>query len=68
MVGADGSRGYVHGHEHPQHRRGQFAAGFSLKITASEGTTYYTIDGSDPRLFGGKLSPKAASYTGPLVL
>jgi hypothetical protein len=29
------------------------------------GTIYYTLDGTDPRLFGGGISPAAIEYTGP---
>ncbi len=32
--------------------------------SATVGTTYYTLDGSDPRLPGGGLSPKAKTYDG----
>jgi hypothetical protein len=32
------------------------------------GTIYYTVDGSDPRLSGGGISPSALVYTGPITL
>ena len=32
--------------------------------SATVGTTYYTLDGSDPRLPGGTVSPKAKAYDG----
>lgn len=32
--------------------------------TATAGTTYYTLDGTDPRLPGGTVSPKAKIYDG----
>ncbi len=32
------------------------------------GTVYFTLDGSDPRLWGGGLAPTAQAYTAPLVL
>ncbi|MCA9247892.1 MAG: lamin tail domain-containing protein, partial [Planctomycetales bacterium] len=32
------------------------------------GTIYYTLDGSDPRLIGGDLSPTAIEYNGPVTL
>ena len=42
--------------------------GFNLPITAAAGTIYYTLDGSDPRLPGGAISPSANSYIAPLIL
>jgi hypothetical protein len=38
---------------------GVIAPGFELAITAAAGTVYYTLDGSDPRLPGGAVSPRA---------
>ncbi len=38
---------------------GVVAAGFQPSITAASGTIYYTLDGSDPRLPGGGVSPDA---------
>ena len=46
----------------PQHG-GRLTAGTSLSLVASEGTIYYTIDGSDPRLEGGGLSPSALAVS-----
>ncbi len=40
-------------------RGGAIAAGFELGITAPAGTVLYTLDGSDPRLPGGGISPTA---------
>ena len=40
--------------------------GFAL--TASPGDIYYTLDGSDPRAPGGKISTGAKKYTGPIAL
>ncbi len=38
----------------------------TLVFQNTEGTIYYTIDGSDPRQLGGKISPKAKAYAGPV--
>ena len=35
--------------------------GFSLLLTASNGTILYTLDGTDPRLPGGGVSPVAST-------
>lgn len=40
---------------------GVVPGGFELGMTGIEGTIYYTIDGSDPRLVGGAVSPSAGS-------
>jgi len=43
--------------------------GFEVTLSAPEGTLYYTLDGSDPRLSGGAVSPQAVEYTGqPIVI
>ena len=48
---------------------GQVQASDLIRFTAPAGTIYYTLDGSDPRLPGGAISPKAVRYTGtPLTL
>ncbi len=38
---------------------GSVPKGHSLSFSASAGTIYYTLDGSDPRLAGGNISPAA---------
>ncbi len=38
---------------------GIIPAGFTLEVTAPDGTIYYTEDGSDPRLPSGEISPSA---------
>ena len=43
---------------------GTIPNGFELVMSAPSGTIYYTIDGSDPRLPGGDLSPLALTYSG----
>jgi hypothetical protein len=51
---------------------GQVETGFALLLshpqTGTRNTIYYTLDGSDPRLPGGAISPAAIRYTGPLPL
>jgi hypothetical protein len=37
-------------------------------MSAAAGTIYYTIEGADPRLPGGAISPKALVYSGPVFL
>ena len=41
---------------------GGVSPGFPVSISAPAGVVYYTLDGSDPRLPGGGISPKAKSY------
>ncbi len=47
---------------------GPVSTGFGLEITAPIGVIYYTLDGSDPRLPGGEVSPSALVYSDPLVI
>ncbi len=49
---------------------GEIAAGFQLSATSDteNGEIYYTLDGSDPRLPGGAVSPNAQVYTGAVSL
>ena len=47
---------------------GNVPDGFPLGVTASGGTIYYTLDGSDPRLPGGGVSPGALVYSAPIVI
>ncbi|MEX2187493.1 MAG: lamin tail domain-containing protein [Pirellulales bacterium] len=39
-----------------------------VDTTPTATPVYYTTDGSDPRLFGGAISPTATLYSGPLTL
>ena len=39
-----------------------------MDITAPQGTVYYTLDGSDPRLEGGSINPSALVATGNVTL
>jgi hypothetical protein len=41
------------------HRGGPVDAGYELTIRTQAGSIYYTLDGSDPRLAGGGISPSA---------
>ncbi len=46
---------------------GEFPQPYTLSITkVGSGTIYYTTDGSDPRLTGGTLNPKAIIYSAPI--
>ncbi|MGB2822930.1 MAG: CotH kinase family protein, partial [Phycisphaerae bacterium] len=54
----DGS--YQHG--------GAILAGDSLGIAAPNGTIYYTLDGTDPRVLGGGVSGDALVYSGAVTL
>jgi hypothetical protein len=48
---------------------GQVAIGFEVTMVAPEGTTYYTTDGSDPRLpVTGLTASTVSIYQSPLVL
>ncbi|MDF1859946.1 MAG: lamin tail domain-containing protein [Verrucomicrobiales bacterium] len=48
---------------------GQVSPGFELQLTGgSSGSIYYTLDGSDPRLPGGTVSPTASLYTGSITI
>ncbi len=41
---------------------GQVASGFEVTMSANTALVYYTLDGTDPRLTGGAISPTALSY------
>ena len=49
----------------PQFNR-RDAGGGTLLMRAPAGKIYYTVDGSDPRLPGGGISPKARLYNSPI--
>ena len=40
----------------------------TIELGLPEDSVFYTLDGSDPRLPGGGVSPTAISYTGPVLL
>jgi hypothetical protein len=43
---------------------GTVPSGFNVSVTAPAGVIWYTLDGSDPRMVGGAVSPSALLYTG----
>ncbi|HEY3395955.1 MAG TPA: chitobiase/beta-hexosaminidase C-terminal domain-containing protein, partial [Lacipirellulaceae bacterium] len=43
---------------------GTVPSGFNVSVTAPSGAIWYTLDGSDPRLPGGAVSPSAILYNG----
>jgi hypothetical protein len=43
---------------------GTVPSGFNVSITAPAGAIWYTLDGADPRLAGGGVSPSAILYNG----
>ncbi len=46
-----------------------FVGGGAVTLSASEGTVYYTVDGSDPRVYGsGAVSPSASAASEPLTV
>lgn len=47
---------------------GEVKAGTTLELSSSVGKIYYTIDGTDPRMIGGEIHPRALEYSGPLLL
>ncbi|NQT86529.1 lamin tail domain-containing protein, partial [bacterium] len=47
---------------------GSITPGFGLTMTAPAGTIYYTLDGTDPRAWGGGIAPGAMEYTGAVIL
>src|ERR1041385_8394826 len=50
---------------------GNIDNGFSLTMTnpnAVGGVIYYTLDGTDPRLYGGEVAPAALTYGGAIPL
>lgn len=42
--------------------------GDAIGMSAKSGTIYFTTDGSDPRLAGGEVSPKAREFDEPVTL
>ncbi len=50
------------------HPGGPIEPGFGLTMTSTSGSIYYTVDGSDPRLPGGAISPRATRYSAAVTL
>ena len=48
-------------------RGGPVDVGYAPKLSAGDGTVYYTTDGTDPRLPGGEISPSARAFAGGKV-
>jgi hypothetical protein len=47
------------------HYGGSFSAGTTVRLKATTGVIYYTLDGRDPRLPGGAIAPGALTGTSP---
>lgn len=62
------SAGMIPKVEAPQFNQygGLVTNGFRLTMTAETGLVWYTLDGSDPRLSGGKVNPAAMPFLGPV--
>lgn len=50
----------------PDRPPGFVRPGTTVSLSASAGTIYYTLDGSDPRLPGGGISPRSSPYLSPV--
>jgi hypothetical protein len=50
------------------HYESGVSPGFAVSMSAPAGVVYYTLDGSDPRLPGGALSPKARVFTSDALI
>jgi len=51
---------------HFSKRGGVIDPGFELEMSSDQGDIYFTLDGSDPRLVGGRISPVAKKYLKPI--
>ena len=72
VLGQFKDRGWYPDIEAPVFSRhgGEVGAGFELTIInpAVSGEIYYTLDGSDPRLWGGAVNPAATRYGASVIL
>ena len=48
--------------------KGDSGDGDELRMACITGKVYYTLDGSDPRMRGGAISPKAREYQSPIPM
>lgn len=48
--------------------RAELRAAGSVELFAAKGKVFYTLDGSDPRAAGGKVSAGAVEYTAPVAV
>jgi hypothetical protein len=64
---ADGLFPFIDASAFSQHG-GLVALNFPLSMNANDGTIYYTLDGTDPRLAGGSISPNAIEFTADVPL
>jgi hypothetical protein len=64
LLGYLRNRGLYPSFDPPQYNQqgGQIPPGFELRLSASSGTVFYTLNGSDPRLPGGDIAPSALTY------
>jgi hypothetical protein len=64
LLGYLRNRGLYPAFDPPQYNQqgGQVSRGFELILSASSGTVFYTLNGSDPRLPGGDIAPSALTY------
>ena len=51
---------------HFSKRGGVIEPDFELEMSSDQGDIYFTLDGSDPRLVGGRISPAAKKYLKPI--
>ena len=47
---------------------GDVKAGTALRLSSSSGKIYFMLDGTDPRMIGGEIHPRAMEYTAPIQL
>ncbi len=52
----------------PSNNGGEVASGYRLSLSASQGSIYYTLDGTDPRSRGGSVAGTAKQYSSSFTL